>query len=180
MRDKKESMDNQRKNIFLIGFMGVGKSSVAQTLCKRLGMVRVEMDEEIVRQQDMAISDIFDEYGENYFRRLETDLLENIANNTLQVVSCGGGAVLKEKNVSIMKECGTIVLLTAEPETIYDRVKDDSSRPLLNGNMSIPYICELMEERQWRYEAAADVIVATDNKDVEEIVDKICRKLRLA
>ena len=171
-------MDIHRKNIFLIGFMGVGKSSVADKLCERLGMTLVEMDEEIVRQQDMAISDIFDEYGEKYFRRLETDLLREIAAKERQVVSCGGGAVLKDKNVEIMKSSGTIVLLTAEPETIYDRVKDDSSRPLLNGNMSIAYICELMEERQERYEEAADIIVSTDNKEIEAIVDKICRKLR--
>lgn len=171
-------MDNHRKNIFLIGFMGVGKSSVAEKLCEILDATLVEMDEEIVRQQDMAISDIFDEYGEKYFRRLETDLLREVATKENQVVSCGGGVVLKEKNVEIMKSCGTIVLLTAEPETIYNRVKGDSSRPLLNGNMSIAYICELMEERQNRYEEAADIIVSTDNRDITEIVERICRKLR--
>ena len=177
-RYKKESMDNHRNNIFLIGFMGTGKSSVANKLCEMLGMTRVEMDEEIVRQQDMAISDIFDEYGEKYFRRLETDLLEEIATKENQVVSCGGGVVLMEGNVEIMKSCGTIVLLTAEPEVIYERVKDDSSRPLLNGNMSISYICELMDERQGRYEEAADFVVATDHRDVDAIVERICKKLR--
>lgn len=158
--------------------MGVGKSSVADKLCEKLEMTLVEMDEEIVRQQDMAISDIFDEYGEKYFRRLETNLLEEIAKNNNQVVSCGGGAVLKDRNIEIMKSCGTIVLLTAEPETIYERVKDDSSRPLLNGNMSIKYICELMNERQERYEEAADLIISTDHKEVDAIVDRICKKLR--
>lgn len=172
-------MDDHKNNIFLIGFMGVGKSSVAKSLCEKLGMTLVEMDDELVRQQDMAISDIFGEYGEKYFRRIETDLLEEIANRTQQVVSCGGGVVLKEENVAIMKENGTIVLLTAEPEIIYDRVKDDSSRPLLNGNMSLTYICELMEERQWRYEEAADITVAVDYKDVDDIVNKICQKLHL-
>lgn len=171
-------MDNHRKNIFLIGFMGVGKSSVAGKLCEILNAALVEMDEEIVRQQDMAISDIFDEYGEKYFRRLETDLLCEIAAKENQVVSCGGGVVLKDKNVDIMKSCGTIVLLTAEPETIYNRVKGDSSRPLLNGNMSLAYINELMEERQERYEEAADIVVPTDGRDIASIVEKICRKLR--
>lgn len=171
-------MDNHRKNIFLIGFMGVGKSAVAKKLCEILGAVLVEMDEEIVRQQDMAISDIFDKYGEKYFRRLETDLLREIATKENQIISCGGGVVLKEKNVDIMKSCGTIVLLTAEPETIYHRVKGDSSRPLLNGNMSAAYICELMEERQECYEDAADIVVATDHRDISAIVEKICRKLR--
>lgn len=171
-------MDNHRENIFLIGFMGVGKSSVASVLSEVLGYELVEMDEEIVRQQDMAISDIFDEYGENYFRRLETELLKEVAKKKNQIISCGGGAVLQEGNVKIMKSCGTIVLLTAEPETIYDRVKGDLSRPLLSGNMSIAYICELMEERQLRYEEAADLTVATDGRDIHTIVEKICRKLR--
>ena len=152
---------------------------MAKCLCERLGRTLVDMDEEIVRQQDMAISDIFDEYGEKYFRRLETDLLEEVTARMHQVISCGGGIVLKEENISIMKENGKVVLLTAEPETIYDRVKDNSSRPLLNGNMSITYICELMEERQFLYEEAADLIVETDAKEVEDIVDKICKKLRL-
>lgn len=171
-------MDSHKENIFLIGFMGVGKSTVAKVLSDVLGYELVEMDEEIVRQQDMAISDIFDEYGENYFRRLETELLHEIAKKKNQIISCGGGAVLQEDNVKIMKSCGTIVLLTADPETIYDRVKGDLSRPLLSGNMGIAYIRELMEERQSCYEEAADLEVATDGRDIHTIVEKICRKLR--
>ena len=171
-------MDNHRKNIFLIGFMGVGKSTVASRLCEMLDADLVEMDQEIVRQQDMAISDIFDEYGEKYFRRLETELLSEIAQKENQIVSCGCGVVLRKKNVEIMKSCGRIILLTAHAETIYDRVKGNSDRPLLNGNMSLTYIEELMEERQERYEEAADMIVSTDSSDIEVVVHEICKKLR--
>lgn len=177
-RLRKENMDDQRKNIFLIGFMGVGKSSVAELLCEKTGATHVEMDQVIVEQQDMAISDIFDEYGEKYFRRLETDLLLELQTKENQIISCGGGAVLKEKNVDIMKACGSIVLLTAEPETIYRRVKDSTHRPLLNGNMSINYIKELMAEREDFYEEAADIRVATDHKPIEVIVEEILRKLK--
>lgn len=158
--------------------MGVGKSSVAAKICHKRNMTLVEMDQEIVRQQDMAISDIFDEYGEKYFRRLETDLLYQVAQKDNQVVSCGGGVVLKQENVDIMKKSGVIVLLTADPETIYHRVKDNMDRPLLNGNMSIPYICELMEERQAYYEDAADIVVSTDHRDIDAVVEKIFKKLR--
>lgn len=171
-------MDNHRKNVFLIGFMGVGKSTVAELLCQKTGAVQVEMDQVIVEQQDMAISDIFDEYGENYFRRLETDLLCELQEKENLVVSCGGGAVLKEKNVELMKACGSIVLLTAEPETIYRRVKDNTDRPLLNGNMSINYIKELMDEREEYYEHAADIRVATDHKPIDLIVEEILKKLK--
>lgn len=172
-------MDDQRNNIFLIGFMGVGKSSVARLLSEKTGFTQIEMDQVIVEQQDMAISDIFDEYGEKYFRRLEVDLLKDLQQKENQIVSCGGGVVLQEENVEIMKSCGNIVLLTAEPETIYRRVKDSSHRPLLNGNMSINYIKELMMEREEHYEEAADIRVATDHKTIETIVDEILRKLRL-
>lgn len=172
-------MDDQRNNIFLIGFMGVGKSSVARLLSEKTGATQVEMDQVIVEQQDMAISDIFDEYGEKYFRRLELDLLLELQKRDNQIISCGGGVVLQEKNVDIMKSCGSIVLLTAEPETIYRRVKDSSHRPLLNGNMSINYIKELMAEREEHYEDAADIRVATDHKSIEMIVEEILRKLKM-
>lgn len=171
-------MDDHRENIFLIGFMGVGKSTVAEQLCQKTGAIHVEMDQVIVKQQDMAISDIFDKYGEKYFRRLETELLYELQMKENLVVSCGGGAVLKEKNVDLMKASGSIVLLTAEPETIYKRVKDSTHRPLLNGNMSINYIKELMEEREECYEEAADIRVSTDHKTIEMIVEEILRKLK--
>ena len=172
-------MDGQRRNIFLIGFMGVGKSTVANALCEKLAMVQIEMDQMIEMQQDMAISDIFDEYGEKYFRKLETDLLLEIQKNDYQVVSCGGGVVLKEENVEIMKSCGHIVLLTADPETIYERVKESTHRPLLDGKMSLSYIEELMKEREEAYEEAADIRVTTDEREIHAIVDSICRKLKL-
>ena len=152
---------------------------MAEELCKRLGATQVEMDQVIVEQQDMAISDIFDEYGEKYFRKLETDLLLELKEKDNQVISCGGGVVLKEENVDIMKSCGRIVLLKADPETIYERVKDSTHRPLLNGNMSLQYIEELMEEREEAYEEAADIKVTTDDRSIDSIVDSICRKLKL-
>ena len=80
---------------------------------------------------------------------------------------------MKEENVRLMKECGKIVLLTAEPETIYERVKDSTERPVLNGNMNVGYIESLMEKRRPKYEAAADVTIATDGKTSEEICGEI-------
>ena len=80
---------------------------------------------------------------------------------------------MKEENVRLMKESGKIVLLTAEPGTIYERVKDSTERPVLNGNMNVGYIEELMEKRRPKYEAAADVTIATDGKTSEEICEEI-------
>ncbi len=166
-------MAGLKEHIFLIGFMGCGKSTNAAYLAEMTGARQVEMDQMIVENEGMAIADIFKEKGEAYFRELETELIKSFAGVKPAVISCGGGAVLKEENVRLMKECGKIVLLTAEPETIYERVKDSTERPVLNGNMNVGYIEELMEKRRPKYEEAADVTVATDGKTSEEICEEI-------
>ncbi len=161
------------KNIYLIGFMGTGKSTVAKELIKQTHAKGVEMDQLIEEQQNMAITDIFRQYGETYFRDLETELLRSLGTEEHLVVSCGGGTVLRDENAALMKEQGCIVLLTATPETVYERVKNSSNRPILNGNMSVEYISELMEKRRARYESVADIRVATDGKDVSTICEEI-------
>ena len=166
-------MAGLKEHIFLIGFMGCGKSTNAACLAEMTGAKQVEMDQMIVENEGMAIADIFKEKGEAYFRELETDLIKSFAGVEPAVISCGGGAVLKEENVRFMKACGKIVLLTAEPETIYERVKDSTERPVLNGNMNVSYIKDLMEKRRPKYEAAADVRVATDGKTAGEICGEI-------
>ena len=131
------------------------------------------MDALIVEREGMAISDIFAEKGETYFRDAETALLKDLTEKKGIIISCGGGAVMRDENAALMKQCGKIVLLTATPETIYERVKDSTDRPILNGNMNVDYIRELMEKRKDRYLAVADVIVATDQKSAEEITREI-------
>ena len=161
------------KNIFLIGFMGCGKSTIARILSEKLGVPQVEMDEQIVQEQGMPITEIFEKYGEEHFRDIETDLVRRLQLQTGVVVSCGGGAVLREENRRMMKESGAIVWLTAKPETILERVKHSVDRPVLNGHMNVEYITELMAKRHDCYEAAADFCVSTDGKDREEICEEI-------
>ena len=165
------------KNIFLIGFMGSGKSTIAFHLSKNYGMEIVEMDQVIVEREGMSISDIFAEKGENYFRDLETRLLIELQDAQEKVVSCGGGVVLREYNVAEMKKSGVIVLLMAEPETILERVKEDDERPLLRGNKNISFISDMMKKRYPKYESAADLIVHTDGKDAESICKEILKAI---
>lgn len=153
--------------------MGAGKSMIARALVKKTGAESAEMDELIERQQGMAITEIFQKYGEEHFRNLETELLRSLTEKTDLIVSCGGGSVLRDENAALMKENGCIVLLTATPETIYERVKDSKNRPVLNGNMNVAYIRELMEKRRARYEAVADIRIATDGKDADTICEEI-------
>ena len=164
-------------NIVLIGFMGAGKSTIAGELKDKLEMDRVEMDQMIVEKQGMSISEIFDEYGEAYFRNLESNTLIELQKRKQTIVSCGGGVVMREENTDHMKKNGRVVLLTAKPETIYERVKDSDERPILNNNMNVEFISGLMDKRKDRYEAVADITVATDGKNVTQICEEIISKL---
>lgn len=166
-----------KEHIFLIGFMGCGKSTNARYLAKMTGVDQMEMDQKIVKDQGMAITEIFEKFGEPYFRDLETELIRSLKGADPMIVSCGGGAVLREENVALMKECGKIILLTATPEAIYDRVKHSTDRPVLNGNMNVEYIAELMEKRRPKYEAAADIVISTDMKNVREICEEILERM---
>ena len=164
-------------NIVLIGFMGAGKSAISDFLSTMFDMRLVEMDQEISERQEMSIPDIFATYGEEYFRNLETELLRELRAENGCVISCGGGVALREENVAEMKKNGRVVLLTASPETIYERVKDSNDRPLLNGNKNVEFIADLMEKRRDKYEAAADVVIRTDHKTVLQSCEELITKL---
>ena len=167
-------------NIFLIGFMGAGKSTISDYLKNVLAMDVVEIDQCIVERQGMSISDIFETYGEEYFRELETNLLIEMQSQSNVVVSCGGGVPMRERNVVEMKKNGRVVLLTAKPETILERVKDNHDRPLLENNKTVPFIADLMEKRRAKYEAAADIVIETDGKSELEICEEMIHRLREA
>lgn len=165
------------KNLFLIGFMGAGKSSVSAGLGRMLGREVVEMDQRIAAQEGMSIPELFAQKGEPYFRACETALLKSFAQGAPRIVSCGGGVPLREENVVAMRESGTVVLLTASPEVILERVKDSDERPLLQGHKDVSYIAVLMEQRRPRYEAAADITVDTSQLNIEEVCRQVLRQL---
>ena len=166
-------------NLVLIGFMGAGKSTVSDYFHTRYGMDVIEMDEIIARREGMSITDIFNKYGEEYFRNCETNLLIEMQARKNVVISCGGGVPMRERNVAEMRKNGRVVLLTARPETILERIKEDHSRPLLENNKNVSFIAALMEKRREKYEAAADIIVQTDGKSIQEIGEEIILQLRV-
>ena len=166
-----------RSNLYLIGFMGSGKSTIAKHLARKLSVKAIESDQMIEQEQGMTISDIFKDKGEKYFRDVETALMKKLSGEKGLVVSCGGGVVLRPENVSAMKDSGSIILLTASPQTVYSRVRRSTNRPILNGNMNIEYISRLMEKRQPLYTAAADLIISTDGKTPDAIAREIRESL---
>jgi len=166
------------KNIFLIGFMGCGKSTIAAGLSQMYGMHVIEMDQLLVERGGMSIPNIFETYGETYFRDMESALVTEIQSVSNQVVSCGGGVVLRQQNVEEMKKNGHVVLLTAKPETILKRVVGNEDRPILKGKKNVQDISELMEQRRPKYEAAADIVIETDNKSVGELCEEVMQKVK--
>lgn len=137
----------------------------------------IEMDQIIAEREGMSIPDIFEVHGEQYFRDLETNLLIEMQSRKNVVISCGGGTPLRECNVVEMKKNGRVVLLTASPETIFDRVKDSHDRPVIENNKNVPFIADLMEKRRAKYEAAADIIINTDGKSLIEVCEELVQQL---
>ena len=164
-------------NVVLIGFMGAGKTTIAKYLNTLFAMEIVEMDQVIAEEEGMSISEIFETFGEEYFRDAETALLIRLQSKKNTLISCGGGVPLRERNVAEMKKNGKVVLLTAGPETILQRVKDDHSRPLLENRKDTESIARLMQARQAKYEAAADIVLITDGKTELEICEELVQKL---
>ncbi len=157
------------ENILLVGFMGTGKTSVAEYLSRSLSLDAVDTDQMIVSRTGESIPGLFRSHGEAYFRDLETETLRSLIGRKHLIVSCGGGITLRAENVDLMRKIGVTVWLTATPQTIYERVRTSADRPLLNGRMNVPYIAELLAERLSRYERASQVEVPTDGLAVPEV-----------
>ncbi len=177
--EKTEWMKNYLKthNVALTGFMGAGKSTAAKMMSRMFDMKPVEMDALIAEREGMTINEIFAKFGEAYFSAKETALLKELSCENGRIISCGGGTVLRDENVALLKKNSRIVLLTATAETILERVKDSDDRPILNGHKDVDFIGALMEKRRRAYEQAADIIVATDKRSIEDICLEIAESL---
>jgi len=157
--------------------MGAGKTTVSKYLGSMLALERVEIDDLIVEKEGMSINNIFEEYGEEYFRNCESNTLIELQKRNQLVVSCGGGIVLRDENIVSMKKNGRVVLLTATPETTLERVRYSDERPILRNNMNAEFIEGLMEKRREKYMKSADIMIKTDGKTVLEVCEEIVVRL---
>ncbi len=165
--------------LFLIGFMGAGKTTVARALRRLTHWPMTDLDREIEERCGMRIAEIFAEYGEEEFRRMESRLLDEVSSRGGAIVSCGGGVIKSPANIARMRERGTVIWLTASPQTILSRVRFDDSRPLLNGKKTIEDIEEMLRERRPLYETASDFSVSTDGRRAAEIASEILSRAGL-
>lgn len=163
-----------KSNIVLIGFMGVGKTPIGLKLAERLKKEFVDTDMEIEASLGMKISEIFAAHGEKHFRLKESEVIARIAAYENHVISTGGGVVLNPKNIEELRKRGFIICLSASPEVIYERVKNDKQRPLLAGEDVYEKITKILKEREEKYRCA-DYYIDTSIISIDEAVDDIIR-----
>ena len=165
------------KHIILIGFMGCGKTRTGRALARELGLRFVDMDKQIVTTAGMAVADIFAQYGEQYFRKLENKILKELLASTEQtVISTGGGVPMQAMNQQLLK-AGIVVYLEASIEVLLKRLANDRKRPILQGGNLRDEITTLMDLRNPIYEQLSDITVSTSNVPVEQVVRQIVEKL---
>lgn len=161
-------------NIYLVGFMATGKTSVGQELAKKKKWLFVDLDNLIELKEKMAIADIFAKKGEPYFRKVETEVLKKVSQEKNFVVACGGGIVIKPLNIKIMKEEGKIICLSALPEVILKRASGHTHRPLLNTANPKERV-ELLLKFRAPYYAKADKTIDTSKISIKGVVEKIVK-----
>ena len=160
-------------NIFLVGPMGVGKSTIGKKLAKKLGMRFIDSDREIEKRTGAAIPLIFDVEGEQGFRDRESRLIDDLSQECGIVLATGGGAVLARANRDILAERGFVVYLCGSPELLMKRTAHDHSRPLLETTDRLGKIRLLLKERQSYYDEVADMTLVVDKLSVRQIIDRI-------
>lgn len=160
-------------NIVLIGFMGSGKTTVGKELAVKMGYTFLDTDQYIEERAGMEISDIFSQKGEAAFRELESLVLKEIAGMDHCVVSTGGGLPMREENRTLLKQIGMVIYLNADEETLWSRLADDRSRPLLRGENPREKIHTLLSERAPVYGRIADYAIAVDGSQAEDIAEEI-------
>ena len=161
-------------NIVLIGYRGTGKSTLGRLLAARLGRELVSTDAEIVKRARRTILEIVAQQGWDYFRDLESDICRELASRDQLVIDTGGGAILRAQNIEALKKEGIVFWLRASVETIARRIGGDSHRPSLTGTKSfVDEIQDVLQERTPKYQAAADHIIVTDGRSIDQLIETV-------
>src|SRR6185436_6386880 len=164
-------------NIFLVGLMGAGKTSIGRLLAKRLGKAFFDSDQEIERATGVRIPVIFEIEGEAGFRAREARMLASLVEGGNIVLATGGGAVLSPQNRKLLVDNGFVVYLRAAVTDLWSRTRHDRNRPLLQGSEPLAMLEHLHAERDPLYREVADIIVDTGDQSLGSLVHKLERKL---
>ena len=161
--------------IYLVGSMGSGKSTVGRLLAKKMGLPYFDLDKLIENQEKMSITDIFQKHNEKYFRDLESITLKQYSQESNFVISTGGGCVLRDQNLYILRK-GLVIYLKISIETQFERVKNRTHRPLLN-NLTKDTLVQLDKERGPLYSDISDIEVDVSNLNKEDVSSIIIKEL---
>lgn len=165
-------------HVFLVGFMGAGKSTVGRTVAERLGRPFVDLDVRIEAASRRPVSELFETEGEATFRVLEGDALEALAEEPRSIVACGGGVVVRDANRAALKRLGYVIYLRVSAGETLARVGDDGTRPLLSGGGGLLAATALLEARETLYTAVADATIDTVGRSAEEVADRVEAQIR--
>lgn len=166
-------------SIVIIGFTGVGKSTIAQGLSRELDLELIDTDKLIEEKMKMSVAEVFKKHGEENFREIEVDVIKSIKGKKGKVISCGGGACLREENIINIKSSNKVVLLESSIDEILKRLNRNLDRPVFKGNMDKESIEEYIDKRRENYHKAADVIINTLDKSESDIIIEIKKRLNL-
>tara|TARA_B100001094_G_scaffold126903_1_gene122958 strand:- start:539 stop:1045 length:507 start_codon:yes stop_codon:yes gene_type:complete len=161
------------KNIFIVGSMGSGKTSIGKILAKNNHLSFLDTDHEIIRRCGYSIPDIFEKFGEEYFRELETEQLKEMYGMKDHVVSTGGGIILQKQNIELIKDLGIIIFLDISINSQIDRVKNRKNRPLINDNNLKDNLLSLKKIRDPIYKKISNYIIDVSEKERGQIVTEI-------
>ena len=167
------------KNIVLIGFMGVGKTTIGQLLAEKLSVAFFDTDKIIEQNMNMTVSEFFEKLGEKEFRKYETEVVELLSNTEGCVISCGGGIVLNKTNMNILSKNGIIVYLKANIDTIVKRVSSDRTRPIIAAMENPKKEIELLFNKRKNFYENNNFSFDTDSLTPEQISDNIINKIKV-
>lgn len=163
-------------NIVLIGMMGAGKSYIGEKLAKLVSHFSyVDIDSEIEKETGLTINEIFETHSEEYFRELESKMINRFSANENQIISTGGGIVENTDNINALKERGLIFYLKASPDELYNRIKDQNNRPLLNQDKPFEILKKLLKKREKNY-LRANFVIDTNKKQAYTIMNDILKE----
>jgi len=166
-----------KNNIILVGMMGAGKSFIGKALKEKYtSMNFIDTDEYIEQTQNMKISEIFEKFGEPYFRDLETSAINKVTQEDNQIISLGGGAFERKENREILNENGYTIYLRASAEVLFNRIKNETHRPLLKQGFGVEKVTEILEKREVNYQKAL-IIIDTCEKSKYNIIDEVMKRI---
>jgi shikimate kinase len=166
------------RNLALAGFMGVGKSTVGRMVCEQLGFEFVDTDERIEREAGRSIREIFADHGEEVFRSMERKLVQSLADREGLVISTGGGLIVDPESLASLQRHALVVCLWASTETIYERVRHMTHRPLLQTPDPLARIRELLAAREPAYRQA-DVLIGVETRSAREVAQHVVHQFNL-